>query len=257
MNRLQEAISEQSRPPLVGVSLSRYDPVFVEICGQVGFDIVWFDMEHGFITFAEAENLCRIGSGLGMLTLIRIPDAQRQNVLKAAECGPDIINLPMANSPEIVEELVRHARYTPEGDRGFIGGSRAMNYGRGEPIAEQRARVNQGLCLMAQIETQQAVERVEAICRVPGLDIIFLGLGDLSASMGVVGQTNHPTVMAAADQVIATARSQGKLVAVPGRPADVALWANKGVDVVFCTGDITSLRSGLESAYEEARATEA
>ena len=62
----------------------------------MGFDIVWFDMEHGFITFAEAENLCRIASGLGMLTLIRIPDARRQNVLKAAECGPDIINLPLS-----------------------------------------------------------------------------------------------------------------------------------------------------------------
>ncbi len=257
MNRLQEAISEQIRPPLVGAFLNRYNPVFVEICGQVGFDIVWFDMEHGFITFAEAENLCRIGSGLGMLTLIRIPDARRENVLKAAECGPDIIDLPMANSPEIAEELVRHARYAPEGDRGYISISRAMNYGRGEPVAERRARVNQNLCLMAQIETQQAVGRVEEICRVPGLDAIFLGLGDLSASLGVVGQPNHPTAMAAADQVIATARSQGKSVAVPGRPADVTLWADKGVDIVFCTSDIGCLRSGVESVFQETQAAEA
>lgn len=254
MNRLEQAIDKQTQPPLLGVFLNRCDPLFVEICGDLGFDIVWFDMEHGFITFDEAANLCCIASGMGMLSLIRIPDARRENVLKAAECGPDIINLPMANSPEIVEELVRHARYAPEGDRGYFGASRAMNYGLGGPIADKRTRVNQELCLMAQIETQEAVERAEEICRVPGLDAVFLGLGDLSASFGVVGETEHPTVVEAADQVIAAARGQGKRVAAWGRAATVALWATRGVDVVFCTSDVACLRTGLESVFQEAQA---
>ena len=255
MNRLEEAISKQAQAPLLGVFITRYDPIFVEICAHVGFHSCWFDMEHGFITLSEVVDLCRLAEGMGMLTLIRIPDARRENVLKAAECRPDIIDLPMANSAEVVEELVRHARYAPQGDRGYFSISRAMNYGLGDSIADERQRVNRELCLMAQIETQEAVEHIEEICRVPGLDAVFLGLGDLSASLGVVGQLDHPTVLAAAEQVIAVASSHGKRVAVVGRAADVALWAGKGADLVFCTSDVGCLRTGVESAFQEAQSS--
>ena len=253
MNRLQEAIHKEARLPLMGAFVSRYDPMFLEICGHVGVHAVWFDMEHGFVTFSEAAELCRLALGMEMLSVIRIPDARRENVLKAAECGPDIIVLPMANSAEVVQELISHARYAPEGNRGYYSISRAQKYGLGGAVAAERQRTNRQLALMAQIETQEAVEHVEEICGVPGLDLVFIGLGDLSASLGVVGQPNHPTVVAATEKVIATAKSQGKLVAVPGRAADMGVWAGKGVDLVFCATDVVCLRSAVESIVEEAR----
>jgi 2-keto-3-deoxy-L-rhamnonate aldolase RhmA len=246
VNRLDEAIGEKGAP-LLGVGLNRYDPAFVEILALLGFHVLWVEMEHGLLTFGQACDLCRIASGAGLLTMIRIPDARRENVLKAAECGPDIIDVPMANSPEMLEELVRHARYSPQGNRGFFGSSRAVRYGLMDSISEERLRINSQLCLMAQIETKEAADRAEDLCRVNGIDAIFLGLGDLSASLGVTGQTDHPSVRQAAERTLAIAKSQGKRVAVAEGPESAAMWARSGADVLFCASDVACLRLGAQT----------
>src|ERR1700735_1799706 len=118
MNRLHQAIARNQGKPLLGAALYFYDPVFLEIAAHMGFQVIWIEMEHAPISFAEAADLCRMAAGTGMLTMIRIPDARRENVLKAAECGPDIIDLPMADSSETVSELVRFSKFGPQGARG-------------------------------------------------------------------------------------------------------------------------------------------
>src|SRR5580704_18098111 len=110
MNRLHQAIQEAGGRPLLGAALYFYDPVFLEIAAYSGFKVIWIEMEHAPISFAEAAALCRMAAGTGMLTMIRIPDTRRESVLKAAECGPDMIDVPMADSPEQVAELVRYAK---------------------------------------------------------------------------------------------------------------------------------------------------
>src|SRR5690348_17708174 len=112
--RLSRAVKEHGAP-LLGIAAYFYDPIFVEIAAKLGFRVLWIEMEHAFISFSQAADLCRIASGCGMLTMIRISDNRRENVLKAAECGPDILDLPMAESPEDVSTFVQHARFRPEG----------------------------------------------------------------------------------------------------------------------------------------------
>ena len=253
MTRLEELIRETNNPPLLGVAAYQHSPAFVEIAGKLGFHIIWIEMEHGHITFQEATDLCRVAAGVGMATMIRIPDSRRENVLKAAECGPDIIDLPMANSPEILEEFVRHARYSPVGERGFFGASRAVGYGLVSDIVEERRRLNDRLCLMGQIETREAVEQAEALCAVPGVNAILLGLGDLSASLGVTGETAHPIVREAAERSISVAKACGKIVCMAGAPSDAAMWASKGVDVLFCASDVMCLRLALKGVLDQAR----
>jgi 4-hydroxy-2-oxoheptanedioate aldolase len=255
MTRLEELINEIPGAPLLGVSAYTYDPPFVEMAGKYGFHIIWIEMEHCHITFAEAADLCRIAAGVGLATMIRIPDSTRETVLKAAECGPDIIDLPMVNSPEIAREFVRHARFSPMGERGFFGGSRAIGYGLAPDMAAERAKINDRLCLMGQIETGEAVEQAEALCSVPGMDAILIGPGDLSASLGVTGQTSHPIVREAIDKSITTAKACGKMVAMAGAASDAAMWASKGVDVLFCGTDIMCLRMGLKTILEQAKSS--
>ncbi|MCX6377545.1 MAG: aldolase/citrate lyase family protein [Armatimonadetes bacterium] len=252
MNRLAETVRGEGSP-LIGTSVSSFDPVFVEIAAAVGFRVLWIEMEHSAITLREAEDLCRLASAFGMLTLIRIPDSRRETVLKTAECGPDIICLAMVNSPETAEELVRHARYAPEGSRGWSTGSRAMRYGLPSDPAEQQRLVNSSLCLMAQIETPEAVARADEIARVPGIDAVFIGLGDLSSSMGLAGRAGDPAVVEAASGVIQIARGNGRLVAVPAKASDSGMWAGKGVDVLICGSIIHCLRTGAQSIMKEAR----
>lgn len=250
MSRLARAVKEHGAP-LLGIAAYFYDPIFVEIAAKLGFRVLWIEMEHAFITFAQAADLCRIASGLGMLTMIRIPDSRRENVLKAAECGPDIIDLPMVESPETANQLIEYARFRPLGARGYFSVPRALDYGMVESMPEAQQKLNSELALMIQIETEEAVKRVDELCAIPGIDV-FIGPADLSASLGVAGQTTHPKVVEAAEACLRSARKHNKVVAVGSPPADMQFWVDQGVDVLFSGNDVGCLRIGAQSIYKQA-----
>ena len=244
MNRLHHAISLADGKPLLGAALYFYDPIFLEIAAHMGFKVIWIEMEHAAITFAEAADLCRMAAGSGMLTMIRIPDTRRESVLKAAECGPDMIDIPMADSPEQVAELVRYAKFAPEGTRGYYSVSR-------DSVTAEQQKVNSELSLLAQIETVEALGRIEELAAIPNVDI-FIGPADLAASLGVPGQTSHPKLLAAAEQIVRVARKHGKKVVTACGPSDFIHWTRLGVDLLFCTNDIACLKAGAQLALEAA-----
>jgi len=252
MTRLQLLLQEQSAPPLLGAAAYFYDPVFIEICAYLGYKVMWIEMEHSHITFSEAADLCRISQGAGLLTMIRVPNSSRENILKAAECGPDIIDLPMANSEESLREMVKYARFAPDGERGFFSVSRSVKYGLVPSVPAAQQKLNQEIGLMAQIETVKAMDNVEKICAVPGVDI-FIGPADLAASLGVAGQTNHASVRRAAELIVERAKKHGKLVAVGAAPDDFHFWIDVGVDVLFCTNDTACLKLGAQAILHRAR----
>ncbi len=251
MNRLHQAIQQANGKPVLGAALYFYDPIFLEIAAHMCFKVIWIEMEHAAITFAQAADLCRMATSSGMLTMIRIPDARRESVLKAAECGPDIIDLPMANSAEEIAELVRYARFFPEGERGLWSGSRALKYGLVESMSGAFEKVNAELALLAQVETVEALDRIEQLAAIPNVDL-FVGPADLSASMGIPWQTDHPRVLEAAARIVSIARSHGKKIATSCGPADFIHWTRLGVDLLFCTNDIACLKMGARQALKSA-----
>lgn len=253
MNRLQKRARANGDRTLLGAAMYFYDPIFLEIAAHLGYQAIWIEMEHAPITFAEAADLCRMASGSGMLTMIRIPDTQRENVLKAAECGPDIIDVPMISSPQQIHELVKNSRFAPQGGRGFFSVSRAVKYGLVDNVPDEQQQLNSELCLMAQIETAEALGRLEDIAAVPGVDL-FTGPADLAASMGFPGQPSHPAVMAAAKRIVETARRHGKAVSSACARGDLAQWLELGLDLLFITNDITCLKSAAQATLMEAQA---
>jgi 2-keto-3-deoxy-L-rhamnonate aldolase RhmA len=252
MNRLRQAVEANKGQTLLGAAAYFYDPVFLEICAHLGYQAIWIEMEHAHITFAEAADLCRMASGTGMLTMIRIPDARRESVLKAAECGPDIIDVPMVQRPEEMQELRRYARFAPEGGRGFFSVSRAVNYGIVDSVVAEQRKLNTDLCLMAQIETVDAMHRLDELASVQDVDL-FVGPADLAASFGVPGQTSHPVVTGAARDIVRAARQHGKCVASACGQADVPFWLSLGIDLLFCTNDIVCLKKAAGDSLAEAR----
>src|SRR5947209_20071027 len=110
MNRLQQAIKQNGGAPILGAAAYLYNPAFFEMAAMIGYQAAWVEMEHTFHTFDQAADLCRIASGLGMLSMLRIPDLQRGTILRGCECGPDILYITMINTPEMVAELVSQAR---------------------------------------------------------------------------------------------------------------------------------------------------
>jgi 2-keto-3-deoxy-L-rhamnonate aldolase RhmA len=253
VNRLENAFQKSARKPLLGAAMYFYDPVFLEIAARVGFDVIWIEMEHAFLTYAQAADLCRMAYGRNLLTMIRIPDARRESVLKAAECGPDIIDLPMANSPQDIRDLLNNAKYPPVGRRGYFSPSRSLHYGLVDSVADEQQKLNEELSLIVQIETVEAVERIDELCSIPGVDI-FIGPGDLSASLGVPGQTSHPKVGAAVRRTIEAAHRYNRRVATAVSQADASVWIDLGVDLLFCTNDVVCLRSGAQATFQHASA---
>ncbi len=253
MNRLQKAVNESDAPTLLGIAVYFYDPIFLEMAARLGFRVIWIEMEHGFISFAQAADLCRMARGTGMLTMIRVADTRRENVIKAAECGPDIIDVPMVETPQMIGELIQAARFPPEGNRGFFSVSRSLEYGLVDSVADGQMKLNEDLCLMVQIETAEAVRRIDELCEIAGTEI-FIGPSDLSASLGVPGQLGHPVVFSAAKTIIAAARKNHKLVAVGAGPSEFSFYAEQGVDLLFCGNDIACMRLGIQSMAKQARA---
>ncbi|MES2390757.1 MAG: aldolase/citrate lyase family protein [Acidobacteriota bacterium] len=252
MNRLHTALERNGGRTLLGAACYSHDPAFVEICAHLGYQAIWIEMEHATITFDQAAELCRTAAGSGMLTMIRIADTRRENVLKAAECGPDIIDVPMIESVSQLDELRYYARFAPEGGRGFFSISRALNYGIVPSVVDEQRKLNTDLCLMAQIETSAAVDRLEELAAAPGIDL-FVGPADLASSLGHAGDTAHPDVLAAARTIVASARRQNKLIATACSPADYPFWLDQGIDLLFCTNNISCLRKAAEEYLEDAR----
>lgn len=253
MNRLQQKVQENGGKTLLGAAMYFYDPIFLEIAARVGYQAIWIEMEHVPITFAQAADLCRMARGSGMLTMIRIPDTRRENVLKAAECGPDIIDVPMIQTAQQMRELTRYARFAPDGERGYFSVSRAVGYGLVESVPDEQQQLNGNLCLMGQIETREALDRLEELAAVPGVDL-FTGPADLAASLGFPGHPSHPEVIAAARRIVETAHHHGKSVAAACGRDDLSHWAGLGLDLLYCTNDITCLKSAAQATIEEAKA---
>jgi 2-keto-3-deoxy-L-rhamnonate aldolase RhmA len=253
MNRLRKAVELNGGRTLLGAALYFYDPVFLEVAAHLGYQAIWIEMEHAPITFAEAADLCRMASGSGMLTMIRIPDSRRENILKAAECGPDIIDVAMVDETSQMDEMLEYGRFAPAGGRGYFSVSRAVHYGVLNSVTETQQSLNRELCLMAQVETTKAMENLDQLAAVAGVDL-FVGPADLAASLGYPGQTLHPLVREAAARIVQAARANHKCIASACGPTDFKFWLDQKIDLLFCTNDIACLKRGAALALEEARA---
>ncbi len=253
MNRLRKAVEQNNGQTLLGAALYFYDPIFLEVAAHLGYQAIWIEMEHAPITFAEAADLCRMAAGTGMLTMIRIPDSRRENILKAAECGPDIIDVSMVDKPSQMHEMLRYGRFAPVGGRGYFSVSRAVDYGVHNSVNEIQQSLNRELSLMAQIETSEAMSNLDELAAISGVDL-FVGPADLAASFGYPGQTLHPSVREAATRVIKAARANNKCIASACGPSDFKFWLDQHIDLLFCTNDIASLKRGAGLALEEAKA---
>ncbi len=252
MNRLQLAVERNNGRTLLGAALYFYDPVFLEVAAHLGYQVIWIEMEHAHITFAEAADLCRMASGSGMLTMIRIPDTRRENILKAAECGPDIIDVAMVDKTSQMDEMLEYGRFAPTGRRGYFGVSRAVRYGVLNSVNETQQSLNRELCLMAQVETSQAMKNLDQLAAVPGIDL-FVGPADLAASLGYPGQTAHPVVREASARIVQAARANGKCIASACAPPDFRFWLDQKIDLLFCANDIACLKRGASLMLDEAR----
>ena len=191
-----------------------------EIMARAGFDWLVIDMEHAPLGVAEAARLIRVIDLAGLPAICRLPSNDPVIAKGVLDAGATGIMVPYISSAAEARCAVESAYYPPTGRRG-VGLARAQAYGRG--LEDYRTRMRDSLVVIAMIETREGVEAVEAIAKTPGLDGLFIGPYDLSASMGHIGRVNHPTVRSAGARVRRAAGSAGIACGIHVVHPDVAV----------------------------------
>jgi 2-keto-3-deoxy-L-rhamnonate aldolase RhmA len=233
--------------PTFGAWLAFTDPAAAEIMTGCGFDWLLIDAEHSPFTLDSLLPVLMAFNGRETVPLIRVPSNDRVPIKQFLDLGAEGILVPMVNSAQEARQAVAACKYPPVGVRGF-GPKRASNYNRDS--ADYIRTANESLLVLIQIEHIEAVGRIEEILTVPGLDAVLLGPMDLSASMGRLGQIEHPEVQAAIEKVIAAARKAGLPVGVPmAADAETLMkWAARGCNLLITGEQDGLLRRAAESA---------
>jgi 2-dehydro-3-deoxyglucarate aldolase len=195
----------RSRELLVGSMLTLADPAAAEILADVGCDWLFVDGEHGPYDSQTLLGVLRAASHK-TACVVRVPAVDEASIKRVLDLGAAGVIVPMVNTPEQAADVVQFARYAPLGSRG-VGLARAHGYGL--RFREYVASANDEVAVIVQAEHRLAVENIEAIVKVPGIDAIQLGPYDLAASMGKMGQIDDPAVVAAIDHVITTSLAAG------------------------------------------------
>ena len=202
-----------------GAIISRFAPDIVEIFGAIGYDFVMIDCEHGPMDLDQVEHMVRAAEVFGITPIARIPDHADSTVLRFLDRGVQGIIVPHVNTREEAESVAQAARYYPEGHRG-VGGGRAHDYGMGVGRDESTRWINSQVLVIPMVEETEAVDNLDAILSVPGLDVFHVAAGDLGQSMGNPGL---PEVRRLMGQVVPKIKASGKHVGVGGNsPSDAA-----------------------------------
>jgi 2-keto-3-deoxy-L-rhamnonate aldolase RhmA len=222
-----------------------------EIAVTLGLDWVCVDMEHGHLGFREVLEHLRAVRGSDTAALVRVPEIEQSAIKRALDLGAHGVLLPLIRGRADVERGMAFGRYPPQGVRG-IGGERAVRWGLGS--AEYLAGANEETLIIPLIETREAAEEIDDILDVPGLEAIFFGPADLSASYGYRGEWEGPGIAELLLDIRAKAAERGLAAGVMGRSVeDAAQRAAQGFRLVGLGSDAGLLIRALTEALQRLR----
>lgn len=235
---------------LFGPMLSIPSAAVAEVLAAAGFDWLFIDGEHGAIDSADLVPILQ-AVDRDLACLVRIAELGVGVIKRTLDLGAAGIIVPQVETAEQAAAAVRYARYAPDGERG-IGLARAHRYGFG--FREYLERANQEIAVVVQAEHARAVENIDSIVAVEGLDAVFVGPYDLSASFGQAGNLDHPTVVQAIDHITASCQAAGVPLGIFGIDAkSVKPFIERGY-VLICAGvDCVMLGQGASGMLKELR----
>jgi 2-keto-3-deoxy-L-rhamnonate aldolase RhmA len=251
MNAFKHLLGAAGGHPPVGTWISSASPLVAEAVACAGFDWGVLDMEHSPLDMMDLVHLLQAVSASRMVPVVRVPWNDNVTIKRVLDAGATTLLVPFVQNADEAARAVAAARYPPEGVRGMSGSGRASHFGT---TPNYLRNANRGIAVIAQIETVQAVGELEAIAAVPGIDAIFLGPADLSASMGHVGQMMHPAVLDLMGDVVQRCRALAKPVGAIGTtPEAVAQYRAIGFDFVAVGSDLGLLIQGAQAVIASLR----
>ena len=227
---------------------------FSKMMGAANLDWVFLDSEHGPFSTEALHELIRAYRMAGVTAVVRVCDFQYDLVSRALDSGAEGIIFPRCEDPDQLAHAVRGAKFPPEGHRGFGLGPPQLDY-RQASFDEITAHCNRETLLIAQIESTRALARLPELAAVEGLDSLMVGPADLSVSLGVGGDWEHPKLVEAIDRVIAACGEHGLWPAIQVRDGDLAqFWIGRGMKLIGCSTEAALLWGALSSLAQRLRA---
>jgi len=234
--------------PVYGAWVTLESANVTEACVASGVDWVVIEMEHGHLDWRDVANHVRATAGTDTAALIRIPDTQRSFVQRALDIGADGVICPMIGSREELEAAFQFGRFPPRGVRG-VGGERSVKWGLEWDSYLKNANVNTWIIPL--LETRAAVDNIDSILDVDGLELIFFGPADLSASFGFLGQWEGPGVAEAILAMRAKAVSRGISTGILARSSDEAMMRREqGFQMIGLGADVNLMLRSLQHSLD-------
>lgn len=206
----------------------------LELMAQVGYSVIFLDLEHSPQSTSEVLRLGRTISHLGMVPLVRIPELTRSNVQCLLDGGIEILTLPDVKNASQASRLVQLAKFPPLGNRGVSTSSAGINYTLGANPKQALQDANEETFLMAMIESNQGCEALDTILKVQGIDLVTVGEMDWSVSLGLFGVEAKHVLAPKIEKVLTKAQRSGKILAMGGySPTSCSLPPARG-PAFFC-----------------------
>ncbi len=220
---------------------------------EAGADFVFLDMEHSGNSFETVQRCLRYFEAAGVPVFTRVPSDRYDHIARALDAGADSVVIPMVGSAEQARSVVEKMKYTPVGKRGLALALANDRY-KMQPVGEALAAANARTRFVALIETAEGVENVDEIAAVEGVDVLWVGHLDLTASMGIPGQFDHPDYKKALAKVLKAGQKHGLGLGrmVGDIPSGVGL-AEEGWDLIAYNGDVWLLQAALRQGIDGIR----
>ena len=240
----------------VGTSITFTDPAISELVGDAGYDFTWIDMEHCPIDISTALNHVMAVRGTGAAPFVRVPAGDPIIIKPVLELHPAAIIAPQVQTVADVEKVVAACKYPPIGIRGF-GPRRGRRFG-GQHYPEYLTDADEQIMVIVQIEHIDAVNALDEILAVEGLDGLCVGFNDLAGSMGLSGKVTDPKVIEVTEEVIRKTRQTDKTIGISMgyNQEAVTHWLNLGLQWISLGGDFNLLYAKAKETLDDVRAIE-
>jgi len=244
---LTQKLREGKAVSVASCNPAGYTPDLVDYLGPSGLDGIWIETEHGTPSFQDIANLSRAADLWGIASVVRIHQNDPGLIGRILDCGASGIVVPHVSTKEAAERVVKGGRFAPVGQRGMYGGRRAFG------VSNYYEQANDEVCLVVLIEEKEALDNLDEILTVDGIDVFQVAPSDLAQTLGHIGHAEHPDVQAAIDGAIKKILAAGRTAGMVTNENNRARYMEQGVRFVY--GSI--LRSLQKGATEFKQAVEA
>jgi 2-keto-3-deoxy-L-rhamnonate aldolase RhmA len=216
-------------------------PEISRLYAAAGFDWIFLDTEHGGFDLETVQDICRVANLANIAPIVRTTDMQYPLIARALDCGAQGIIFPRVESPELLETAVKWTKFPPNGTRGFGLAGPQTGYGN-QSMKDVIEHVNTNTLVVLQIETARAFEARHELLAVPGLDAVLIGPADLSVSLGIPGEFQHPRMLETMELIRDACVASGVAPGTHARSSCLAkFWRDRGMLFLSCGNEISFL----------------